>query len=173
MVRAAGERIEVSPELRRELRHPDVELVDELVADPAKAALRRARPERRLLEDHDVRLAPLAEEERRRNPDDPTTDDERRRAVRDAQSASSVNAYFPSMLVTVPKRGLSWVKPTIHRSSAARARIVRFASSVSSGKRSCAGIHGSGRWWRSGMKSDEKKTVRFPSVTRTVWGPRV
>ncbi len=145
-MRAAGGRVELTPELRRDLRQPDIELVRELVPDAAEPALRCAGAEDVALDEDDISLTTLAEEEGGRNTDDAATDDEGRRAVRDGQSASSVKRYVPSTLVTVPKRGRSCVKPTIHCSSTARLRIVRFASSVSSGNRSCAGIQGSGRW---------------------------
>ena len=65
---AAGERVEVAPELGRDLRQPHVELVRELVADATQPALRRPGSEHALLDEHDVGLAALAQEERRRDP---------------------------------------------------------------------------------------------------------
>src|SRR5258708_6748288 len=89
--------------------------------------------ERQRIAERRQALVGLGEEERCRHADDAAPDDERRRAVRDRQSGSSVYLSLPSTSLSVPKRGRSWVKPTIHCSSTARARIVRFASSVSSG----------------------------------------
>ena len=103
------------------------------MTDAAEATFRGAGPEGPLLEDDNIGLAALGEEERGRDADDAPADDERRRAVRDAQSASSVNRSLPSRLLMVPNRGRSWVKPTSQCSSTARARIVRLASRVSSG----------------------------------------
>jgi hypothetical protein len=85
-----GERIEVSPELGRELRQADVELIDELMPDTAEPALGGPRAEAPLLQEDDVLLTALGEEERGRDTHDAAADDERRRAVRDAQSATSV-----------------------------------------------------------------------------------
>src|SRR5438309_3478318 len=174
VVARAGAVFEVPPERRRELRHTDVELVDELMTDAAEAAFRRPRAELIALEDQHIPLAAIAEKERGGRTDDATADDDRRgRPRKVGQSSTSSKRNLPSVSEMRPNRGRSCVKPTIHRSSIARRRISFFAASVSSGKRSNAGIHGSGRWWRSGMKSLEKKSVVSRSVTRTVCVPRV
>ena len=84
--------LERAPERRRQERQPDVELVDELMADPAKPALRRAGPEPIALEEEHVLLTTLAEKERSRHADDPAADDDRRGGAREiAQGASSSN----------------------------------------------------------------------------------
>src|SRR5438034_6427924 len=170
----AGAVFKVAPKRRRQLGHANVELVDKLMTDAPESALRRAGAELVALDDEDVALAAVAEEERGGGSHDATPDDDRRRSAREiGQPATSSNRNLPSASEMRPNRGRSWVKPTIHRSSIARRRISFFAASVSSGKRSNAGIQGSGRWWRSGMKSLEKKSVVSRSVMRTVWVPRV
>src|SRR5439155_2555636 len=174
IVTRAGAVFEVAPERGRELGHSDVELVDELMTDAAESALRRPRTELVALEHEDVPLAAVAEKERRGRADDATADDDRGGGPRKiGQPSTSSKRNLPPTSEIRPNRGRSCVKPTIHRSSIARRRISFFAASVSSGKRSNAGIHGSGRWWRSGMKSLEKKSVVSRSVMRTVWVPRV
>ncbi len=117
-----------------------------------------------------VALAALGEKERRRATDDAAADDDGRGR---RYSATSSKRSFPSCSRMRPKRGTSCVKPTIHRSEIARGRITFFAASVSSGNRSIAEIHGSRRWCRSGMKSEEKNSVSPASLTRTVCVPRV
>ncbi len=126
VVARAGQVVVAAPEPQGELRHADIELIDELRADPAEATLARALPQPTALEERDVRLAALGEEVRHRGADNATADD-------DGGQGSSTNEYLPSCCSILPKRGTSCVNATIQRSAIARGRITFFAASVSSG----------------------------------------
>jgi hypothetical protein len=76
VVARPGDVIEAAPERERQLGHAHVELVDELRADAAEAALARPAPELTALQQHDVGLAALREEVRGRGADDATADDD-------------------------------------------------------------------------------------------------
>src|SRR2546428_1694842 len=116
----AGAVLEGTPERDSELRQTDIELVVELVADAAEAALARPLPQLASLEEDDIALAALGQEEGRGAADDSAADDDRRRG---RHSASSSKRSLPSCSTILPKHGRAWVKPTIHFSLTARGRI--------------------------------------------------
>src|SRR5438445_134922 len=104
----AGALLEGPPERDRELRHPHVELVDELVADAAEAARRRPRAKTVAFEDEDVALAALRQEKCRGRSDHACPDDHRRGGAREiGHPGSSSKRSLPSTSVMRPNRGRS------------------------------------------------------------------